>query len=133
MPFRLATLALALAIAAPVFAQAQKKPAVQEPTTIDAEIIEGVSDIEVTARGNAESPRLRFFDVPIIGAPAASFPLENKRRTGLLAPYYSQSSQRGFEVAVPYYWNIAPEYDDTITPVYMTKRGTQLKNQFRYL
>src|SRR5262245_44877895 len=83
--------------------------------------------------GRATSPRLRFFDVPILGAPSASFPLENRRRSGLLAPYYSQSSQRGFEVAVPFYWNIAPEFDDTITPVYMSRRGTQLKNQFRYL
>jgi LPS-assembly protein len=83
--------------------------------------------------GRAKSPRLRFFDVPILGAPSATFPLENQRHSGLLAPYYSQSSRRGFEVSVPYYWNIAPEYDDTITPVYMTRRGTQLKNQFRYL
>jgi LPS-assembly protein len=83
--------------------------------------------------GRAKSPRLRFFDVPILGAPSATFPLENKRRTGLLAPYYSQSSQRGFEVAVPYYINIAPEYDDTLTPVTMTRRGIQLKNQLRYL
>jgi LPS-assembly protein len=83
--------------------------------------------------GHAESPRLRFFDVPIIGAPAASFPLENKRRSGILAPYYSQTSQRGFEFALPYYWNIAPEYDDTITPVYMSKRGMQVKNETRYL
>src|SRR5262245_18303378 len=83
--------------------------------------------------GRAKSPRVRFFDVTILGAPAASFPLEYRRRSGLLAPYYWQSSQRGFEVGMPFYWNIAPEFDDTITPVFMTRRGTQLKNQFRYL
>lgn len=86
-----------------------------------------------TEEGHATSPRLHFFDVPILGAPSASFPLNNRRRSGLLAPYYSQSSQRGFEVGVPFYWNIAPEYDSTITPVYMTKRGTQVKDQTRYL
>jgi LPS-assembly protein len=86
-----------------------------------------------TEEGHATSPRLYFFDVPILGAPAASFPLNNRRRSGLLAPYYSQSSQRGFELGVPFYWNIAPEYDATITPVTMSRRGTQLKNQFRYL
>jgi LPS-assembly protein len=86
-----------------------------------------------TEEGHATSPRLRFFDVPILGAPAASFPLNNRRRSGVLAPYYSQSSQRGFELGLPYYWNIAPEYDATITPVTMSRRGTQLKNQFRYL
>ncbi len=83
--------------------------------------------------GHAKSPRLRFFDVPILGFPFASFPLENRRRSGILTPYYSQTTNRGFEFGVPYYWNIAPERDMTITPVNMTKRGLQLKNQFRYL
>lgn len=83
--------------------------------------------------GEAKWPRLRFFDVPIIAFPFASFPLENRRRSGILTPYYSQTTSRGFEVGVPYYWNIAPERDATITPVYMAKRGVQLKNQFRYL
>ena len=83
--------------------------------------------------GNATAPRLRFFDVPILGFPFASFPLENRRRSGILTPYYSQTTNRGFEVGVPYYWNIAPERDMTITPVHMAKRGTQIKNQFRYL
>ena len=86
-----------------------------------------------TEEGRATSPRLYFFDVPILGAPSASFPLNNRRRSGVLAPYYSQSSQRGFELGLPFYWNIAPEYDATITPVTMSRRGTQLKNQFRYL
>ncbi|HEX6318171.1 MAG TPA: LPS-assembly protein LptD [Burkholderiales bacterium] len=83
--------------------------------------------------GTAIAPRLRFFDVPILGFPFASFPLQNRRRSGILTPYYSQTTNRGFEIGVPYYWNIAPERDMTITPVHMAKRGTQLKNQFRYL
>lgn len=83
--------------------------------------------------GTARNVRLRFFDVPILGFPFASFPLENRRRSGILTPYYSQTTNRGFEVGVPYYWNIAPERDLTITPVHMAKRGTQLKNQLRYL
>ena len=52
---------------------------------------------------------------------------------GLLTPYYAQTSQRGFEVGIPYYWNIAPEYDATFTPVFMGKRGYQLKSEARYL
>jgi LPS-assembly protein len=83
--------------------------------------------------GTARNPRLRFYDVPILGFPVATFPLENRRRTGLLAPYYSQTSQRGFEIGVPYYWNIAPERDLTVTPVLMSKRGLQAKTQARYL
>ena len=83
--------------------------------------------------GRAKNPRLRFYDVPIFAFPSISFPLENRRRSGLLTPYYSQTTQRGLEVGVPYYLNIAPERDATITPVYMAKRGVQLKNQARYL
>jgi LPS-assembly protein len=83
--------------------------------------------------GTAQNPRLHFYDVPILAFPFATFPLENRRRSGLLAPYYSQTSQRGFEVGVPYYWNIAPERDLTLTPVLMSKRGLQAKTQARYL
>jgi LPS-assembly protein len=83
--------------------------------------------------GTAKNTRLRFYDVPIFGFPYVTFPLENRRRSGLLTPYYSQTTQRGFEFGLPYYWNIAPERDLTVTPVYMTKRGLQLKNHARYL
>ena len=83
--------------------------------------------------GEAKSARLRFFDTTIFGSPWASFPLSDRRRSGLLAPYYAQSSQRGAEFGVPYYWNIAPEYDMTLTPVYMRKRGVQGKALGRYL
>jgi LPS-assembly protein len=83
--------------------------------------------------GTARNARLRFHGVPIFGSPFVSFPLANRRRSGLLTPYYSQTTQRGFEVGVPYYWNIAPERDLTLTPVLMTKRGLQLKSHGRYL
>jgi LPS-assembly protein len=85
------------------------------------------------AEGRAESPRLRFFDTTILAAPFATFPLERRRKSGILAPHFGNSSTRGFELGVPYYWNIAPQYDATITPVYMTKRGALLKNELRYL
>ncbi|HEY5899147.1 MAG TPA: LPS assembly protein LptD, partial [Burkholderiales bacterium] len=65
--------------------------------------------------------------------PYAEFPLENRRKSGLLTPYYSQTSTRGLEIGMPYYWNIAPERDATITPVYMARRGFQLKNLLRYM
>jgi LPS-assembly protein len=86
-----------------------------------------------TEEGRAKSPRLRFYDVPIFGFPSVSFPLENRRRSGLLTPYYAHTTQRGLEFGVPYYWNVAPERDLTLTPVYMAKRGIQLKSQARYL
>lgn len=86
-----------------------------------------------TEEGRAKHPRLRFFDTTILAAPFATFPLENRRKSGILTPYYSHTTLRGFEAGVPYYWNIAPEHDATITPVFMTRRGFQAKNEFRYL
>jgi LPS-assembly protein len=83
--------------------------------------------------GKATHPRLRFFDETLITFPYAAFPLENRRRSGLLMPYYAQTSQRGLEFGIPYYWNIAPERDLTLTPVYTARRGFQLKSHFRYL
>jgi LPS-assembly protein len=83
--------------------------------------------------GTASSPRLRFFDVTILASPWATFPLGDRRRSGILTPYYAQTSTRGFEFGLPYYWNIAPELDATFTPVVMAKRGYQLKNELRYM
>jgi len=83
--------------------------------------------------GRATKPRLRFFDHTLFAFPYAEFPLENKRRSGVLHPYYATTSARGLEFGVPYYWNIAPERDAMITPVWMARRGFQLKNEARYL
>ena len=83
--------------------------------------------------GRADRPRLRFFGETMFVFPRATFPLENRRRSGLLTPYYSQTSQRGLEFGIPYYWNIAPERDATFTPVWMARRGFQLKSDFRYM
>ena len=83
--------------------------------------------------GRADHPRLRFFDHTLFAFPRATFPLENRRRSGMLTPYYSQTSQRGLEFGIPYYWNIAPERDATFTPVWMARRGFQLKSDFRYM
>jgi LPS-assembly protein len=83
--------------------------------------------------GAARYPRLRFFDTTILASPYAVFPLGDRRRSGLLTPYYAQTSTRGFEFGIPYYWNIAPEYDATFTPVFMARRGFQLKSEARYL
>jgi LPS-assembly protein len=81
----------------------------------------------------AHGARLRFLGAPILGSPYFSLPLNNRRRSGLLAPQYAQTSNRGAEFVVPFYWNIAPEQDATISPTYMSRRGEQLKAQYRYL
>jgi LPS-assembly protein len=77
--------------------------------------------------------RLRFFDTTLLALPYGSFSLDNQRKSGFLAPQFSQNSRRGFEAGVPYYLNLAPEYDLTLVPSLMTKRGAQLKADFRYI
>jgi len=74
-----------------------------------------------------------FQDVPIGYSPWLEFPLSNERKSGFLTPILGSSGVRGFEAAAPYYLNLAPNYDATLTPRYMTKRGLQVGGQFRYL
>ena len=86
-----------------------------------------------TGDGKALGGKLEFLGHTIAAAPYASFPLENARKSGFLAPSFSHNTRRGFEFALPYYWNIAPEQDLTLTPDYMTKRGEELRTDYRYL
>lgn len=83
--------------------------------------------------GTAYGGVLHFFDVPIMGAPAFSFPLNNERRSGVLAPLWGYSSGSGVDLTVPYYFNIAPNRDLTLYPRVMTNRGVQLGGDYRYL
>ena len=94
------------------------------------------SKIEVdqnTGVGTARHARLRFKGVPILYVPYFTYPVSNQRKTGFLIPDVGNNDRRGFEVSTPIYWNIAPQYDSTITPHYMSKRGLQLNADFRYL
>ncbi|GHF78416.1 LPS assembly protein LptD [Thalassotalea marina] len=83
--------------------------------------------------GEAYNARFSLFGVPILYIPYFSFPVTNERKSGFLYPKIGSSGRSGFQVEVPYYWNIAPNMDATITPRYMSKRGTQLLTEFRYL
>jgi LPS-assembly protein len=83
--------------------------------------------------GSAEDMVIRFKDIPFMYVPYMEFPTSNKRRSGFLFPELSASSSRGIELAVPWYWNIAPNHDAVITPHYMEKRGFSLDGDYRYL
>ena len=83
--------------------------------------------------GTARDATVRFFGAPIFYAPWIEFPLSNDRKSGFLVPTAGSSGARGVEFALPYYFNLAPNYDATVTPRLMTKRGLQLGGQFRYL
>ena len=83
--------------------------------------------------GEALGAVLRFKNVPILAFPAISFPLSGKRKSGLLPPTFNLDNTSGFEVSQPYYFNIAPNRDATLTPTIMTKRGVSLGGEYRYL
>ncbi len=71
--------------------------------------------------------------VPVFYFPWIQFPLGDERRSGFLTPSIGTSSNNGFQFSTPYYWNIAPNQDMLITPTNMTKRGTMLITDYRYL
>ena len=81
----------------------------------------------------AKDLQLRFHDVPILVAPSLTFPLDNNRNSGFLAPLIGIDTVSGVEISSPYYWNIAPHRDATLTSTVMSKRGVALDSEFRYL
>ncbi|HSU44257.1 MAG TPA: LPS-assembly protein LptD, partial [Casimicrobiaceae bacterium] len=83
--------------------------------------------------GTARRVSVHFLGAPVLYAPWLQFPLSNERKSGFLTPTLGSTGVRGLEVTAPYYLNLAPNYDATITPRLMTKRGLMLGTQFRYL
>lgn len=87
----------------------------------------------VTAVGEARNVVLRMAGMPVFYTPYINFPLNDERKSGFLIPTIGSSSDTGFDLSTPYYWNIAPNLDATATPRYMSDRGLMLSGQFRYL
>lgn len=83
--------------------------------------------------GTAKRASLRFKGVPFLYLPYFTYPITDDRKSGLLFPSIGTSDSRGFEVTQPYYWNIAPNYDMTVEPHYMSKRGLQLGAESRLM
>jgi LPS-assembly protein len=83
--------------------------------------------------GVARGAALYFKEVPILPVPGFSFPLSEGRKSGFMPPTVGLDNVNGSQVSVPYYWNIAPNRDATITPTVMTSRGVDVGGEFRYL
>ena len=83
--------------------------------------------------GTARNATLRFMGAPILYAPWFTFPTDNRRRSGLLVPSVGHTGNTGFDLSVPYYFNLAENYDLTLTPRYMSRRGALLGGEFRFL
>ncbi len=94
----------------------------------------GSLEIDTKAQaGVARNVTMRFKDVPIFYTPYISFPLGQERKSGVLFPSFAHSTNNGYEFGVPYYFNIAPNYDLTLTPGVLTARGFQIAEEFRFL
>ena len=83
--------------------------------------------------GIARGAKLEFMDVPFLYLPWISFPIDNRRKSGFLYPHFSNANDNGFEMGIPYYWNIAPNRDATLTPRHFTNRGFMLTGELRNL
>jgi LPS-assembly protein len=86
-----------------------------------------------TERGSARNVVLRVKDIPVLYLPYLSFPLSDKRKTGFLAPGFGSTSNHGFEILAPFYLNLAPHMDATVTPRVLTDSGVMGMGEFRYL
>ncbi|KLI99640.1 organic solvent tolerance protein [Luteimonas sp. FCS-9] len=83
--------------------------------------------------GTARNATLRVGKVPVLYVPWFRFPVDERRISGLLYPRISQSSRNGFDYTQPVYLNLAPNYDMTLEPRWMSKRGLQLGTEFRFM
>ncbi len=83
--------------------------------------------------GTARNLKLEFRGFPLLIAPYLSFPISDQRKSGFLIPDFGTSGRNGTELSIPYYWNLAPNYDLTVTPRILTRRGLEIDTQFRYL
>jgi LPS-assembly protein len=97
---------------------------------VQAETIE-VDGLEESA--TASNAWLYFQGLPILASPLMGFPIGDRRRSGFLTPSFGLSTTLGTDIRTPFYWNIAPNYDYTISPRVMSKRGVLVGNEFRFL
>ena len=86
-----------------------------------------------TGVGRARGMGLRFKNVPLLYLPYATFPLDDRRKSGVLFPSIGSSGDDGLDLAVPIYWNIAPNQDATFTPRFISDRGTMAQLEYRHL
>ena len=89
---------------------------------------------QAEGRGYATAASLRIKDVPIFYYPGTlPFPLGDGRMSGFLAPSTGSTRSGGFDFELPYYLNLAPQYDATLSPRLISDRGVLTGLELRYL
>ncbi len=86
-----------------------------------------------TGFGTATNVTLRVKNIPVFYTPYIQFPIDDRRQSGFLPPSISYSNRKGLDLTTPYYFNLAPNFDATLYPNYMSKRGLLTEGEFRYL
>ena len=94
------------------------------------------SSIELNTQsgfGTAKHVQIRIGELPIFYFPWLRFPIDNTRQTGFLFPSFGYSGSDGLSFSAPFYWNIAPNYDATITPQLIQEKGEGIDFELRHL
>ena len=86
-----------------------------------------------TGQGSASNAWLEFKGVPFFYTPYMTFATDGRRQSGFLSPSIGYTGQSGINAWMPYYFNLAPNFDYTATPGFYNKRGFVLRNEFRYM
>ncbi|WP_111894108.1 LPS assembly protein LptD [Acinetobacter sp. MB5] len=87
---------------------------------------------QATGRGTTRDATLYVKNVPIAYLPYYNFPIDDRRTTGLLTPSFGWTSSEGFQISLPVYLNLAPNYDMTLTPRYLGTHGAMIEGEFNY-
>lgn len=84
--------------------------------------------------GSAWHTRLRIKEIPIMYLPYYRFPIDDRRMTGFLDPTFTINGEiQASEMSVPFYLNLHPQVDATITPKEILDHGLLWQGQVRHL
>ena len=83
--------------------------------------------------GTAKNATLKIKDIPVFYFPWVMFPVDDRRQTGFLFPTIGFDDDNGTDISAPLYLNLTPNMDATLTFRNMTRRGSLIDGEFRYL
>jgi LPS-assembly protein len=105
-----------------------------EPGDDDWQIVSETIHLDrETGQGTARNARPEVGGLPVLYTPYLRFPIDDRRSSGFLWPEFTNSSQNGLDLATPYYFNLAPNYDATLVPRYLVDRGPMAGGEARYM
>jgi LPS-assembly protein len=105
-------------------------PPLEEQWVLHAKNLE--LDLE-EGTATARDAKIEMGGYPVFYAPYLKFPIDDRRKSGFLWPEAGTDSRGGLDIAAPYYFNLAPNYDATLTPRYIADRGLLTELEGRYL